>query len=122
MFNKTNNQSHNLYVLTNRLKANLLEAVKMLKNPNKVSKSLINVQNLSHRQVISGIFVLNIINVRYGIEWQTTGTNLLPSDKKPITQVEYFASETVYKSVFKLIGKHRYNVTLQINYMHNFRT
>ena len=55
-----------------------------------------------------------------GIEWQATVTNLLPSDKKPIVQVEYFESENLYKSIFRLTGKHRYNAVL-INYG-NLRT
>ncbi|XP_022182082.1 uncharacterized protein LOC111041936 [Myzus persicae] len=94
------NRRYNLYVLTNRLKVNLLEAIKMLKNPYKVS----NTAECS-----------KIEPQPDGIEWQATGTNLLSSDNKPIMRVEYFAPGNVYKSIFKLTGKHQYNATL-INY------
>jgi len=50
-----------------------------------------------------------------GIEWQMTGTNLLPSDKKPIVHVEYFVSENAHQRIFKLIRKNQYNAAL-INY------
>jgi len=113
---KANNQPHSLYVLTDRLKVNLLEAIKMLKNPNKVSNTV----ECSKLEPQPGKWYISIEYnetklMSDGIEWQATGTNLLPSDKKPIMQVEYFASENVYKSVFKLTGKHKYNATL-INY------
>jgi len=113
---KTNNQPHNLYVLTNRLKVNLLEAIKMLKNPNKVSNT-VECSKLEPQPGKWYIFIeYNSTKLMSdGIEWQATGTNLLPNDKKPIVQVEYFASENVYKSIFKLTGKHRYNPTL-VNY------
>jgi len=98
---KTNNQSHNLYLLTNRLKVNLQEAIQMIKNPNKVSNTV----ECSKLEPQPGKWYIcteynNIKLMSDGIEWQATGTNLLPSDKKPILQVEYFASEIVYKSIF----------------------
>jgi len=90
---KTNNQPHNLYVLTNRLKVNLLEAIQMLKNPNKVSNTI----ECSKLEPLPGKwYICTEYNhtelMSDGIEWQATGTNLLPGDKKPIMQVEYFAS------------------------------
>lgn len=116
---KTNNQPHNLYVLTNRLKVNLLEAIKMLKNPNKVSGA-VECSKLEPQPGKWYIFIeYNQTKLMSdGIEWQATGTNLLPSVKKPIVQVEYFASENLYKSIFKLTGKYQYNAIL-VNYASN---
>ncbi|KAL4119505.1 hypothetical protein QTP88_012312 [Uroleucon formosanum] len=116
---KTNNQPHNLYVLTNHLKVNLLEAIKMLKNPNKVS-SAVECLKLEPQPGKWYIFIeYNQTKLMSdGIEWQATGTNLLPSEKKPIVQVEYFASENLYKSIFKLTRKYGYNAIL-VNYASN---
>ena len=113
---KANNQPHNLYALNNRQKVNLLEAIKMLKNPKKVSNAI----ECSKLEPQPGKWYIcldynQMKLMSDGIEWQATGMNLLPSDKKPIMQVDYFASENMCKSVFKLTGKYRYNATL-VNY------
>jgi len=114
---KANNKPHDLYVLTNRSKVNLLEATKMLKNPNKVTNTVECPKLEPHPGKWYIYIEYNQTKLMSdGIEWQATGTNLLPNDKKPIMKVEYFASENVYKSVYKLTGKHQYNATL-VNYV-----
>ncbi len=105
-----------IYFLANCFKVNLLEATKMLKNPTNVP----NVVQCSKLEPKPGKWYMCIhFNqtelTSDGIECQMTGTNLLPSDKKPIVHVEYFVSENAYKSVFKLIRKNQYNAAL-INY------
>jgi len=113
---KTNNQPHNLYILTKTLKVNLLEAIQMLKYPNKVSNTV----ECSKLEPQPGKwYICTEYNhtklMSDGIKWQATGTNLLRSGTKLIMQVEYFASENLYKSVYKLTEKNLYNATL-INY------
>jgi hypothetical protein len=75
-----------------------LEAKKMLRNPTNVS----NVIQCSKIEPQSGKWYI-CINCNQteltldGIEWQVTGTNVLPNDKNPIVHVEYFALENVQK-------------------------
>lgn len=121
MFKSKNQQCNTkdvkVYFLTNCFKVNLLEAKKMLRNPTNVS----NVVQCSKLEPQPGkwYICINCNQTEFtsdGIEWQVTGTNVLPNDKNPIVHVEYFASENVHKSVFKLVEKNRYNAIL-INYV-----
>ncbi|KAL4084236.1 hypothetical protein QTP88_028061 [Uroleucon formosanum] len=105
-----------IFTKLNEVNLSIQEAIKMLKNPNKVSNA-VECSKLEPQPIKWYIFI-NYNQTKLmsdGIEWQATGTNLLPSDKKPIVQVEYFPSENLHKSIFKLTGKHRYNAIL-VNY------
>jgi hypothetical protein len=105
----------NIFLLSNRSALNLKEAIKLLKKPNLNSDDVVQCYNLEPKPGFWYMCAYNQISAD-SIEWQSTGTRLLPNEKNPIVLVEYFSSsEKVNKSVFKLTKKNEYDATL-VNY------
>lgn len=120
---KNQSESNNLtnvkiYCLPNRLHINLKEAIKILNKPF-VTESI----ECTQLKPQSGEWYIYIEynepnKITDGFEWVTTGTTMLPNKKNPMLLAEYFSSENIYKSVFKLIKNNKYNASL-VNYTNN---
>jgi len=104
----------NIFLLSNRSALNLKEAIKLLKKPNLNSDDLVQCYNL---EPTPGLWYMCAYNQSSAdsIEWQSTGTRSMPNEKNPTVLVEYFSSEKVNKSVFRLAKKNEYDATL-VNY------
>ncbi|XP_060859259.1 uncharacterized protein LOC132936536 [Metopolophium dirhodum] len=104
----------NIFLLSNRSALNLKEAIKLLKKPNLNNDDVVQCYNLEPK---SGLWYMCGYNQSSAdsIEWQSTGTRSLPNEKNPTVLVEYFSSEKVNKSVFRLTKKNEYDAAL-VNY------
>jgi len=104
----------NIFLVSNRSALNLKEAIKLLKRPNLNSDDGVQCNNLEPKP---GLWYICGYNQSSGdsIEWKSTGTRLLPDEKNPTVLVEYFSSEKVNKSVYRLTKKNEYNTAL-VNY------
>lgn len=121
---KNRSESNNLkivkiYFLPNRLHINLKEAIQILNKPF-ITESI---ECCTQPKPQSGEWYIYIEynepnKITDGIEWVATGTTLLPNKKNSMLVAEYFSSENIYKSVFKLIKNNKYNASL-VNYTNN---
>lgn len=121
---KNQSESNNLkivkiYFLPNRLHINLEEAIQILNKPF-ITESI---ECCTQPKPQSGEWYIYIDynepnKITDGIEWVATGTTMLPNKKNPMLIAQYFSSENIYKSVFKLIKNNKYNALL-VNYTNN---
>lgn len=104
----------NIFLLSNRSDINLKEAIKLLKKPNFNSDDVVQCYNLEPNP---GLWYMCAYNQSSAdsIEWQSTGTRSLPNEKNPTVLAEYFSSEKVNKSVYRLLEKNEYDAAL-VNY------
>ena len=122
---KNRSESNNLkivkiYFLPNRLHINLKEAIQILNKPY-ITESIeccTQIKPQSGEWYIYIEYNNELNKISDGIEWVATGTTMLPNKKHPMLIAEYFSSENIYKSVFKLKKKNKYNASL-VNYTNN---
>lgn len=106
-----------IYFLPNRLRINLKEAIQILNKPF-ITESIECCTQLKPQSGEWYIYIEynNELNkISDGIEWVATGTSMLPNKKNPMLLAEYFSSEHIYKTVFKLKKSNKYNASL-VNY------
>lgn len=104
----------NIFLLSNRSAINLKEAIKLLKKPNLNSDDVVQCYNLEPKPGLWYMCAYNRSSAD-SIEWQSTGTRSLPNEKNSTVMVEYFSSEEVNKSVYRLTKKNKYDAAL-VNY------
>jgi len=110
-----NSKNVKIYFLPNRFRINLKEAIQILKKPfltesiectqlePQPGKWYIYIEYDESKKIIDRI------------EWEATGTTLLPNEKNPMVIAKYFSSKNMLKSVFKLIKNNKYDTSL-VNY------
>jgi len=104
-----------IYFLPNRVHINLKEAIEILKKPF-ITESI----QCTQSEPQPGKWYIYIEydesnKITDGIEWEETGTTLLPNKKNPMVIAKYFSSKNMFKSVFKLIKNNKYDASL-VNY------